>query len=137
MAEERGWGAGKQVSPLYIHFKDGQMKVSRCERTWVSQGSHQKARLCFLSTSINRGLLFLYFFQSLVTWLSPGAIRGKSPTRALPSGLGGCVPWLRVAAWIRPGFTSSLRTSQLSALEKLLHLSEPQFLTYKRHNNGT
>lgn len=36
MAEERG-GAGKEVSPLYLHFKDGQMKVSRCERTWVSR----------------------------------------------------------------------------------------------------
>lgn len=32
--EREGGEAEKQVSPLYIHFKDGQMKVSRHKRTW-------------------------------------------------------------------------------------------------------
>ena len=37
-----GGEAGKQVSPLYIHFKAGQMKVSKCERPWESREAPRK-----------------------------------------------------------------------------------------------
>lgn len=93
-----GGEAGKRVSPLYIHFRAGQMKVSKCERPWESRKPPESQIVQLIDVSSPSWPTLLHFFQSLVTGLFPGAMRGKSPTPALPSGLDGCALWLRVAA---------------------------------------